>query len=72
MTDRGTASILRERFHRADLLTAFTDAYGGTGCENDCGYVFPADDPVGYDCPTCGHDNFRRSRSKYLYWRIAV
>lgn len=56
--------------HLAQLRAEFDDTLGGEPCRNDCGYVFPADDVTGYDCPECGHDNFRAFARQYLFWRI--
>lgn len=65
------AAHLEDR-HSTDLVEAFAEKARGSGCENDCGYVFPADveEVAGFDCPACGHDHSRSFVRRYLYWRI--
>ena len=60
-------SHLRDR-HYDDLRTEF----GGADCSNGCGHVFSADDRegTGFDCPSCGRDNFGPFVERYVYWRI--
>ncbi|UPW00829.1 hypothetical protein M0R88_01690 [Halorussus gelatinilyticus] len=58
--------------HREEMCEVFAVAFGGTDCQNDCGYVFPedVDEAVGFECPACGHDNFPTFVTQYVYWRI--
>ncbi|UPV74794.1 hypothetical protein M0R89_01685 [Halorussus limi] len=58
--------------HRDEMRDVFTVAFGGTDCQNECGYVFPedVDEEVGFECRACGHDNFPPFVTQYVYWRI--
>lgn len=75
--DTGTAVKREAKSHLADshvdeLEDVFAVAFGGNECENGCGFVYPdaVEDVVGYECPTCGHDNFPPFLERYVYWRI--
>lgn len=67
--DRGTTHL---ETHRSDLLAVFANHDRGKGCQNDCGYVFPVgvEEVAGFECPTCGYDNFDAFAGRYLYWQI--
>lgn len=70
LKDRGVAHL--ESHGETELLPVFTETYGGEDCHDDCGYVFPVgiEEVSGFDCPSCGHDNFRPFVKRYLYWQI--
>ncbi|WP_435179288.1 hypothetical protein [Halorussus sp. AFM4] len=67
--DRGATHL---ETHRDSLLTEFADRERGRECDNDCGYVFPVgvDEVAGFECRSCGHDNFESFAHRYLYWQI--
>ena len=44
LTDRAATHLGAD--HRDGLRGDFAESYGGTACENDCGYAFPAVDEV--------------------------
>lgn len=72
-----TADAVKERstthlgdHHPPELLSVFGEMYSGEPCHNDCGHVFSLDDVDEFECPDCGHDNFRPFVRRYLYWQI--
>ncbi len=70
LNDRATTHV--DADHRDGLREAFAATYGGTACENDCGYVFPPGvaEVAGFDRPGCRHDHFDAFARRYVYWRI--
>lgn len=68
--DRGVTHL--EDHHQNDMKDVFSVAFGGKGCQNDCGYTFPVgvDEVADYECPECSHDHFPSFVQNYVYWRI--
>lgn len=60
-----------ETQHYDEFVTHLSESEGVT-CRGGCGGTFSPATVDGFDCPSCGYDNFPHLSDQHVWWRMEV